>query len=76
MTFGVFNLESGNLIDSVDTEREAVELVTGLLDEGPDIQERLGLLVVDDDGHTVGNLHGEALAIAVRAGGIPIAEYA
>ena len=68
MDYGVFNLESGNLIDSVESETQAFKLVVSLLEEGTD-PEAIGLIVADAYGRTVRSLHGKALADAVYAGG-------
>lgn len=70
MTYGLFNLASGNLIDSVETEPEALALVSAILDESGDVEE-FGLVVADDAGHTLASLQGSDLASAVYSGGIP-----
>ena len=70
MTYGVFNLASGNLIDSVESERDALELLSSLLDERGANAEEIGLVVANDAGHTLASLHGQSLADAVYAGGI------
>jgi hypothetical protein len=76
MTYGVFNLSSGNLIDSVDTEPEALELLSSLLEEKDTDPEMIGLLVADDRGRTIANLHGHTLTDAVYHGGIHAGVYA
>lgn len=76
MTYGVFNLASGNLIDSVNTEPEALELLSSLLDERDADPEMIGLVVADDRGHTVASLHGHKLTDAIYSGGIPAGVYA
>jgi hypothetical protein len=76
VTYGVFNLASGNLIDSVDTEPEAIELLSSLLGERDADPEELGLVVADDQGRTVASLHGHSLTDAVYDGGIPSGVYA
>lgn len=69
MDYGIFNLESGNLIDSLESEREALELVARLLDEQRTDPEKIGLIVADAQGHTVLSLHGRALADRIHASG-------
>lgn len=76
MTYGVFNLESGNLIDSAETEPEALELLSALLEDGETEAAGLGLVVADDQGHTLASLHGRTLADAVYSGGIPTGIHA
>jgi hypothetical protein len=76
VTYGVFNLESGNLIDSVDTEPEALELLSALLEEPEADPETIGLVVADDRGRTVASLHGHSLTDAVYSGGIQSSVYA
>ena len=75
MTYGIFNLSSGNLIDSVESEPEALELVAALLDDDAD-PETIGLVVEDDHGHTLASLHGHTLTDALYSGGIPTGVYA
>ena len=76
MTYGVFNLSSGNLIDSVETEPEALELLSLLLEAKDTDPEMIGLLVADEHGRTVASLHGHSLTDAVYHGGISSAVYA
>jgi hypothetical protein len=76
MTYGVFNLASGNLIDSVATEPEALALLSSLLDQKDSDPETIGLLVADDSGKTVASLHGHTLTDAVYHGGIAAGVYA
>ena len=76
MTYGLFNLATGNLIDSVDSEPDALELLTALLEEKDSDVEALGLVVADDAGHTLAVLQGHALTDAVYNGGIEAAVYA
>ena len=64
MTYGVFNLATGNLIDSVDSGTEALELVSSLLEDHDADPEMIGLSVVDDAGRTVVTLHGRSLTDA------------
>jgi hypothetical protein len=76
MSYGIFNLASGNLIDSVTTEGEALALLSGLLDEKNVDLEQIGLVVADDNGRTLLSLHGHSLADAVYSGGITPSVYA
>jgi hypothetical protein len=69
MTYGIFDLASGNLVDSFNSEPAALELVSALLDEDGVDPEEVGLIVADDRGATVATLHGRALADAVYQGG-------
>ena len=69
MNYGV--LSSGDVIDSVSTESEALALVSSLLDAPDTDADLIGLLVVDDDGDTRACLHGRSLADAVDSGEIP-----
>ena len=68
--YGIFNLASGNLIDTVDTEPKALELLSSLLEEKDADPEMIGLSISDDAGHTVLTLHGHTLTDAVYHGGI------
>lgn len=70
MTYGIFNLTSGNLIDSLESEPAALALVSSLLQEKDVDGDEIGLSVVDGDGHTIATLHGRELQDAVRTGGI------
>jgi hypothetical protein len=76
MTYGIFNLASGNLIDSVDTEPAALEMLSSLLEERDADPEMIGLIVEDDLGHRVAALHGGTLQDAVFGGHLPNAAYA
>ena len=69
MDYGVFNLDSGNLIDSFESEKAALELVGALLDDEGTDPETIGLIVANAQGRTVRSLHGRALSDAVYAGG-------
>jgi hypothetical protein len=70
MTYGIFNLASGNLIESVDSEPEALAFVSSLLNEKDVNVNQIGLSIVDKHGHTVTTLHGRKLEDAVHSGGI------
>ena len=76
MTYGVFNLASGNLIDSLDNEPAALELLSALLGEKDADPEEIGLVVADDSGQTLASLHGHSLTDALYHGGIESAIYA
>lgn len=76
MTYGVFNLASGNLIDSLDSEPEVLALLVSIFEDREVDPETLGLVVADDVGRTLVSLHGRALADAVHSGGIPQGIYA
>jgi len=76
MTYGIFNLASGNLVDAVGSEPEALDLLTVLLEDRDANPEEIGLIVAGDDGRTILSLQGHSLTDAVYHGGISAAVYA
>lgn len=68
MRYGLFNLTSGNLIDSVSTAQAALTMLAEMLEETEVDADALGLIVADEDGRTVTSLHGRPLAEWVDRG--------
>jgi hypothetical protein len=62
MTYGLFNLDSGNLIDSLSSEQSVRAAIAEILETEPEAEEHLGLVVTDDDGQTVATYTGHAIA--------------
>jgi hypothetical protein len=64
MTFGVFNTESGNLIEAYDDEKSALLLVAEILEDTQNDAESV-TLVVSDKGKIVRTVAGDDLRTAV-----------
>ena len=64
MTYGIFNLNSGNLIESYRSERRALELVAEMLQDDENEADTIGL-VVSRKRRTIRVLAGEELRAAV-----------
>jgi hypothetical protein len=62
MTYGLFNLDSGNLIDSLASEQQARAAVAEILEHEPDAEEHLGLIVTDENGETIATFTGHDVA--------------
>jgi len=66
MTYGVFNLDSGNLIESFRTERRALEFVADMPDDDHVEPDEFGL-VAFDRGAPAQTLSGDELREAAAA---------
>lgn len=60
MTYSIFNLDSGNLIDSYRSESRALALIAEILDDDENDPEALGLIVFAR-GKEVRQISGDAL---------------
>jgi hypothetical protein len=67
MTYGIFNLDSGNALAWYDSQPEALAAVGKLLGGEPDSAESVGLMEFDDNGHPTQSLLGQELAAAAGA---------
>jgi hypothetical protein len=65
MTYGVFNLDSGNLIDSHRTKKRALMLVAEMLEDYDNDADEIGLVVMNK-GKTVETITGDALRSAAE----------
>jgi hypothetical protein len=75
MYFELWNVESGNIINSYDTQERALEVVRGLLEaNSPAYAEALALSCHDESGDVCVVAEGTALAaLAQKAGKSPAA---
>ena len=69
MTYSIFNLDSGNLIDSYRSQKRALELAAEMLEDEENDAESIGL-VVTNKGKTVRVMAGEDLRAAVHGSAI------
>jgi hypothetical protein len=76
VTYGVFNLMNGNLVDSVESEQEALSILTVMIDVERMDPEWVGLVVEDGSGNAVASFHGEVLERMIHSGGGIAAVYA
>ena len=60
MTYSIFNRDSGNLIDSFQSERRALEVIAEMLGNPENDPDSIGLVVTDRE-RTVGTFSGYEL---------------
>lgn len=60
MTYSIFNRDSGNLIDSFQSERAALALIAEMLEDDENEADSIGLVVTDRE-RTIRTLSGEEL---------------
>ncbi len=61
MTYSIFDLGSGDLVDSFENEHDAAVLMRSMLDREPRVQESLAVVIADDSGSIVHTVEGEGL---------------
>jgi hypothetical protein len=66
MTYSIFNRDSGNLIDSFQSEKKAFEMIARMLEAEGNDPESIGLIVTDRE-RTVRTYSGHELSEAVGA---------
>jgi hypothetical protein len=66
MTYSIFNRDSGNLIDSFQSERRAFEMIAEMLRDEANDPESIGLIVTDRE-RTIRTYSGYELSVVVGA---------
>jgi hypothetical protein len=66
MTYSIFNRDSGNLIDSFQSEKKAFEVIARMLEDEGNDPESIGLIVTDRE-RTIRTYSGYELTEAVGA---------
>jgi hypothetical protein len=70
MTFTIWNLETGNLVDWFHSEEDAYAAVRRVVGSGRVDADAVGLRIEDEQGHSVGALQGPTLLDAARSANI------
>lgn len=66
MTYSIFNRDSGNLIDSFQSRKRALELIAEMLENDENDPDSIGLVITDRD-RTIQTLSGYELGELVGA---------